>query len=177
MRGFRCNLVYTRAASRLNVVPMFASRIQALRSGPLCLLYNVDNKFMHACNVIAFYVLYTKIHIPKKLQYQRKIKREKFPVMFVIFRYLSIIWGIDLSKVAVFVGEKGDTDYEDLLAGLHKTIILRGSVEHGSEKLLRSEDSFKREDVVPQDSPNITFIEESYEAHDISAALEAVGIK
>nr|POE58078.1 putative sucrose-phosphate synthase 4 [Quercus suber] len=92
-------------------------------------------------------------------------------------RYLSIIWGIDLSKVAVFVGEKGDTDYEDLLAGLHKTIILRGSVEHGSEKLLRSEDSFKREDVVPQDSPNITFIEESYEAHDISAALEAVGIK
>ncbi|KAK7856065.1 putative sucrose-phosphate synthase 4 [Quercus suber] len=122
MRGFRCNLVYTRAASRLNVVPLFASRIQALR-------------------------------------------------------YLSIIWGIDLSKVAVFVGEKGDTDYEDLLAGLHKTIILRGSVEHGSEKLLRSEDSFKREDVVPQDSPNITFIEESYEAHDISAALEAVGIK
>ncbi|XP_050254310.1 sucrose-phosphate synthase 4 [Quercus robur] len=122
MRGFRCNLVYTRAASRLNVVPMFASRIQALR-------------------------------------------------------YLSIIWGIDLSKVAVFVGEKGDTDYEDLLAGLHKTIILRGSVEHGSEKLLCSEDSFKREDVVPQDSPNITFIEESYEAHDISAALEAVGIK
>ena len=50
---------------------------------PLCLLYNVDNKFMHTCNVIAFYVLYTKIHIPKKLQYQRKIKREKFPVMFV----------------------------------------------------------------------------------------------
>ena len=83
MRGFRCNLVYTRAASRLNVVPLFASRIQALRSGPLCLLYNVDNKFMHTCNVIAFYVLYTKIHIPKKLQYQRKIKREKLPVMFV----------------------------------------------------------------------------------------------
>lgn len=31
MRGFRCNLVYTRAGSRLNVVPSFASRIQALR--------------------------------------------------------------------------------------------------------------------------------------------------
>lgn len=177
MRGFRCNLIYTRAASRLNVVPLFASRIQALRSGPLCLLYNVDNKFMHACNVRAFYVLYTKIHITKKLQYQRKIKREISCHVCVIYRYLSIIWGIDLSKVAVFVGEKGDTDYEDLLAGLHKTIILRGSVEHGSEKLLRSEDSFKREDVVPRDSPNIIFTEESYEAHDISAALEAVGIK
>ena len=101
--------------------------------------------------------------------------------MFVWYKgtfQVSIIWGIDLSKVAaVFVGEKGDTDYEVLLAGLHKTIILRGSVEHGSEKLLCSEDSFKREDVVPQDSPNITFIEENYEAHDISVALEAVGIK
>ncbi|XVE70306.1 hypothetical protein DITRI_Ditri10aG0061800 [Diplodiscus trichospermus] len=31
MRGFRCNLVYTRAASRLNMVPLFASRMQALR--------------------------------------------------------------------------------------------------------------------------------------------------
>ncbi|GMY07999.1 sucrose-phosphate synthase 4 [Fagus crenata] len=112
MRGFRCNLVYTRAASRLNVVP-----------------------------------------------------------------YLSVRWGIDLSKVVVFVGEKGDTDYEDLLVGLHKTIILRGSVECGSKKLLRSEDGFKREDVVPQDSPNITFTEGSYEAHDISAALEAMGVK
>ena len=39
MRGFRCNLVYTRAASRSNVVPLFASRIQAIRSCPLCLLY------------------------------------------------------------------------------------------------------------------------------------------
>ncbi|KAF2297252.1 hypothetical protein GH714_020031 [Hevea brasiliensis] len=72
MRGFRCNLVYTRAASRLNVIPLFASRKQALR-------------------------------------------------------YLSVKWGIDLSKTFVFVGEKGDTDYEELLAGLHKTIIMRGS--------------------------------------------------
>ncbi|XP_050366270.1 sucrose-phosphate synthase 4-like [Argentina anserina] len=31
MRGFRCNLFYTRVASRLNVVPLFASRVQALR--------------------------------------------------------------------------------------------------------------------------------------------------
>ncbi|KAF5479359.1 hypothetical protein F2P56_000191 [Juglans regia] len=121
MRVFRCNLVYTHAASRLNVVPLLASRVQALR-------------------------------------------------------YLSVIWGIDLSKVVVFVGERGDTDYEDLLAGLHKTLILRGSVEYGSEKLLRSEDSFKREDVVPQDSPNIAFVE-TYGAHDISAALKDLGIK
>ncbi|KAL9437541.1 hypothetical protein AB3S75_023413 [Citrus x aurantiifolia] len=122
MRGFRCNLVYTRAGSRLNAVPLFASRIQALR-------------------------------------------------------YLSIRWGIDLSKMVVFVGEKGDTDYEDLLVGLHKTLILRGSVMYGSEKLLHGEDAFKREDVVPPDSPNIAYIEESYEPQDLSAALKAIKIK
>lgn len=122
MRGFRCNLVYTRAGSRLNVIPLFASRIQALR-------------------------------------------------------YLSIRWGIDLSKMVVFVGEKGDTDYEDLLVGLHKTLILRGSVMYGSEKLLHGEDAFKREDVVPPDSPNIAYIEESYEPQDLSAALKAIKIK
>lgn len=85
-------------------------------------------------------------------------------------------WGIDLSKMVVFVGERGDTDNEDLQAGLHKTLILRGSVEYGSEKLLRSKDGFKREDVFPQDSPNIASVH-GYEAHDISAALEAVEMK
>ncbi|KAJ0026002.1 hypothetical protein Pint_06864 [Pistacia integerrima] len=80
MRGFRCNLVYTHAASRLNVVPLFASRKQALR---------------------------------------------------------------------------GDTDYENLLAGLQKTVIVRGTVECSSEKLLHGEESSKTEDSVPQDSPNI----------------------
>ncbi|OMO51515.1 Glycosyl transferase, family 1 [Corchorus capsularis] len=122
MRGFRCNLVYTRAASRLNVVPMFASRMQALR-------------------------------------------------------YLSIRWGIDLSKVVLFVGERGDTDHEDLLGGLHKTLVLKGNcVLCGSEKLLRSEDNFKREDTVPQDNPNINSVE-TYEAQNIAGALDALGIK
>ncbi|WCJ34996.1 Sucrose-phosphate synthase family protein [Euphorbia peplus] len=122
MRGFRCNLVYTRAASRLNVIPLFASRKQSLR-------------------------------------------------------YLSIRWGIDLSKVVVFVGERGDTDYDELLAGLHKTIIIRGSVEYGSEKNLRGVDSFKREDIVPNETPNMGFVDENYEVRDISVALETLGIK
>jgi hypothetical protein len=34
MRGLRCNIVYTHAASRLNVTPIFASRTQALRLDP-----------------------------------------------------------------------------------------------------------------------------------------------
>ncbi|XVF29787.1 hypothetical protein REPUB_Repub16aG0001200 [Reevesia pubescens] len=121
MRGFRCNLVYTRAASRLNVVPLFASRMQGLR-------------------------------------------------------YLSIKWGIDLSKVVLFVGERGDTDYEDLLGGLQKTLVLKGCVANGSEKLLRSEDNFKIEDAVPQGNPNINSLE-TCEAQNIARALDALGIK
>ncbi|KAL5843163.1 hypothetical protein ACOSQ4_009121 [Xanthoceras sorbifolium] len=122
MRGIRCNLIFTRAATRLNVVPLFASRIQALR-------------------------------------------------------YLSIRWGIDLSKMVVFVGERGDTDYESLLAGLHKSLILRGVVVCGSEKLHHSEDGFKSEDVVPEDSTNVTYVEECNEAQDISAVLKVLQIK
>ena len=79
--------------------------------------------------------------------------------------------------MVVFVGEKRDTDYEDLLVGLHKTIILRGLVEYGSEKLLCHKDSFEREDMIPQDSPNIAFEEEGYDALDISAALLTLRIK
>ncbi|RLM69612.1 hypothetical protein C2845_PM17G05470 [Panicum miliaceum] len=100
MRGFRCKLVYTRACTRLNVIPLSASR-------------------------------------PREL------------------RYLSIQWGIDLSKVAVLVGDKGDTDRERLLPGLHKTLVLPGLVSHGSEELLRDEDGFLTEDVVAMDSPNL----------------------
>ncbi|KAI4318256.1 hypothetical protein L6164_026045 [Bauhinia variegata] len=121
MRGFRCNLVYTHAGLRLNVVPLFATRKQALR-------------------------------------------------------YLSVKWGIDLSKVVVFVGERGDTDYEELLAGIQKTLILKGAVEYGSDRLLHSEDSFQREDVFSQDSPNILHAEKSYEDCDISAILEHLGV-
>ncbi|OAY63793.1 putative sucrose-phosphate synthase 4, partial [Ananas comosus] len=112
MRGFRCNLVYTQACSRLNVVPLFASRPCALR-------------------------------------------------------YLSIQWGIDLSKVVVYAGEKGDTDHERLLPGLHKTIIFRGLVSHGSERLLRDDNGYKMEDVAPLDSPNIIFLNENSKIPDI----------
>lgn len=97
----------------------------------------------------------------------------------ILCRYLSIKWGIDLSKMVVFIGEKGDTDHENLLAGLHKTIVLRGSVEHGSEKLLHTEDSFNREDIVTlsRDSPNISSLEDTYGIHDLSAALNVAEIK
>nr|AVH87206.1 sucrose-phosphate synthase 4 [Litchi chinensis] len=122
MRGIRCNIIFTRAASRLNVVPLFASRIQALR-------------------------------------------------------YLSVRWGIDLSKMVMFVGVRGDTDYESLIAGLHKTIILRDAVVCGSEKLVHCEDGFKSENEVPEGSSNVTYVEEGFEAQNISAAIKVLQIK
>ena len=82
-----------------------------------------------------------------------------------------------LSKMVVFAYKIWDTNYEDLLVGLHKAIILRGLVKNGRKKILYNEDSFKREDMIPQDSPSIIFIEEGYEAEDICAALLVLGIK
>jgi sucrose-phosphate synthase len=90
----------------------------------------------------------------------------------VTCRYLSIQWGIDLSKVAVLVGDKGDTDRERLLPGLHKTLVLPGLVTHGSEELLRDEDGFLTEDVVAMDSPNIvTLAGDQTSAADILKAM------
>lgn len=92
-------------------------------------------------------------------------------------RYLSIRWGIDFADSVVFVGDKGDTDYEQLLGGLHNTIVLNGTVECGSEKLLRSEENFKRVDVVALNSPRIRVVEDGSEEKDISRALESLRMK
>ncbi|VAH93740.1 probable sucrose-phosphate synthase 5 [Triticum urartu] len=116
MRGFRCNLVYTRACTRLNVIPLSASRPRALR-------------------------------------------------------YLSIQWGIDLAKVAVLVGETGDTDREKLLPGLHRTLILPGMVSRGSEQLVRGEDGYATQDVVAMDSPNIVTLAEGQAVSDLLKSM------
>ncbi|KAL0326447.1 UNVERIFIED_CONTAM: putative sucrose-phosphate synthase 4 [Sesamum radiatum] len=120
MRGLRCNLVYTHAAKRLNVIPLFASRSQALR-------------------------------------------------------YLSVRWSIELPKMVVFLGERGDTDYEELLGGLHKTVILRGSVDHASEMIGHSEESFKTDGRVSQASKKIA-LAEGFAVTDISKVLGCMGI-
>jgi sucrose-phosphate synthase len=53
----------------------------------------------------------------------------------------------------VFLGETGDTDHEELLSGTHKTIMLKGLVTEGSERLMRVGGSYHRTDVAPADSP------------------------
>jgi len=48
----------------------------------------------------------------------------------------------------VFLGETRDRDYEELIGGMHKTLILKGIIIDGSENIL-SPASYGSEDVFP----------------------------
>ncbi|KAL6586183.1 putative protein serine/threonine kinase [Orobanche minor] len=61
---------------------------------------------------------------------------------------------MDLSKMVVFVGESGDTDYEGLLGGIHKSVVLSG-ICSSSDSQLHVNRSYPLTDVVCYDSPNI----------------------
>lgn len=116
MRGLRCHVIYCQNKSKLHVLPLLASRAQALR-------------------------------------------------------YLFVRWGADLSNMFVFVGETGDTDYEELLSGVHKTVVLRGFVENGCDSLLRGSYSYHREDVIPLESPNIVRTDNGFNCEEIQGAI------
>lgn len=117
-RGLRCRVIYCRNATRLHIVPLHASRAQALR-------------------------------------------------------YLFVRWGVDVANMTVFVGERGDTDYEELLIpGLHRTVILRDAVKMGSENLLHNSQTYNTDDVLPSDSPHIVTTDGGYEAEHITSALK-----
>lgn len=117
MRGLRCHVLYCKNETKLHILPLFASRAQALR-------------------------------------------------------YLFVRWGTDLSNMFVFVGETGDSDYEGLLSGIHKTIILKGCVDGGSERLLRSNGSYHKEDMVPFESPNMVATELDFSSETITNAFK-----
>jgi len=104
MRGLRCHVMFCRNSSRLHVLPLLASRSQALR-------------------------------------------------------YFFARWNVDVANMFVVVGDTGDTDYEELLSGTHKTIIMKDVVEEGSERKLRASGNYGREDVAPDDSPNMIVTE------------------
>lgn len=117
-QALRCNAVYCQNGARLNVIPVLASRSQALR-------------------------------------------------------YLLVRWGIDLSNMVVFVGDSGDTDYEGLLGGIHKTVILKGLASDLREQ--PGNRSYPMEDVTPLNSPNITEAKECGRDA-VNVALEKLGI-
>lgn len=113
IQALRCNVVYCQNGNKINVIPVLASRSQALR-------------------------------------------------------YLYVRWGMDLSKTVVFVGECGDTDYEGLLGGVHKSVVMKGICSNAGN--LHTNRSYPLEDVVPFDSPNIVQIE-SCDSDKIRASL------
>lgn len=84
-------------------------------------------------------------------------------------------WGLDVANMILFVGETGDTDYEEMLSGTHKTLVIKDIVEMGSDKLLRAPTSYHKDDVVPRESPNIISLENSCEA--ILDALKKLGLQ
>ncbi|KAI4335666.1 hypothetical protein L6164_014294 [Bauhinia variegata] len=119
IQALRCHIIYCQNGTRLNVIPVLASRSQALR-------------------------------------------------------YLYVRWGFELSKMVVFVGECGDTDYEGLLGGVHKSVILKGVCSSASNQLHNNR-SYPLSDVLPFDSPNIVEASEGSSSADIQASLEKIG--
>ena len=118
IHALRCHVIYCQNGTKLNVIPIMASRSQALRS-------------------------------------------------------LYVRWGVDLSNIVVFVGESGDTDYEGLLGGVHKTVILKGVC---ASNQLHANRTYPLTDVVPFDSPNIVQMTEDCSGLDIRSSLENVGV-
>ncbi|XP_044472463.1 probable sucrose-phosphate synthase 1 [Mangifera indica] len=91
-------------------------------------------------------------------------------------RYLNVRWGIDIKKMVVFIGECGDSDYEGLVGGIHKTVILKG-LGINSRKL-HDNRKYTLEDVLPPlESPNIVQVQpDACNMSSITAALEILGV-
>jgi sucrose-phosphate synthase len=74
----------------------------------------------------------------------------------------------------VILGESGDTDYEELISGTHKTIIMRDIVAKNSEELLRTAGSYHRDDIVPGESPLVTCVSGKATVDELADALNQV---
>ncbi|GAV58996.1 Glycos_transf_1 domain-containing protein/S6PP domain-containing protein/Glyco_trans_4_4 domain-containing protein [Cephalotus follicularis] len=117
MRGLRCHPMYCRNSIRMQILPLLASRAQALR-------------------------------------------------------YLFVRWRLNVANMFVFLGESGDTDYEEMISGTHKTLIMKGVVSKGSDELLRTTDL--RDDIVPSESPLVTYVNAETSPDEIANALQHV---
>ena len=59
-----------------------------------------------------------------------------------------------MPNIVVLVGESGDSDYEELLGGLHRTIILKGDFNIAANRI-HTVRRYPLQDVVALDSSNI----------------------
>ncbi|KAF9662855.1 hypothetical protein SADUNF_Sadunf18G0097700 [Salix dunnii] len=117
IQALRCHAIYCQNGTRINVIPVLASRSQALR-------------------------------------------------------YLYVRWGVELANMVVFVGECGDTDYEGLLGGLHKSVILKGVCSSACSQL-HANQSYPLSDIMPSESPNV--VQAPEESSEIRSSLEQLG--
>lgn len=77
--------------------------------------------------------------------------------------------------MVVVAGECGDTDYEGLLGGLHKSVVLKG-VGSNAISQLHTNRNYPLSDVLAFDSPNIVQTTEGCDSDDIRAALEKLEV-
>ncbi|KAL0345351.1 UNVERIFIED_CONTAM: putative sucrose-phosphate synthase 1 [Sesamum radiatum] len=149
IQALRCHVVYCQNGSKINVIPVLASRSQALR-----VFRSYDIALPSACR-------YLTIKKRVKISYHDM--------------YLYLRWGMDLSKVVVFVGESGDTDYEGLLGGVHKSVVLTGVCSSASSQL-HANRSYPLSDVIYSDSPNIVRTSEECSSSDLRVLFEEQGV-
>jgi sucrose-phosphate synthase len=87
-------------------------------------------------------------------------------------RYFFARWNVDVAHMFVVVGETGDTDYEELLGGNHKTIVVKDAVQVGSESKLRAPGNYDRSDIAPLEAPNVITTDISSLCQDIVNVLK-----
>lgn len=79
-----------------------------------------------------------------------------------------------MPNVAVLVGESGDSDYEELLGGLHRTVILKGEFNIAANRI-HTVRRYPLQDVVALDSSNIIGVD-GYTTDDLRSALQQMGM-
>lgn len=77
--------------------------------------------------------------------------------------------------MVVFIGESGDTDYEGLVGGTHKTVILKGVYSNAITQL-PSKRNYPLSDVFPSDSSNVYQTPEDCTGSNIRSSLEHLGV-
>lgn len=75
---------------------------------------------------------------------------------------------MNLPHTVVIVGEYGDTDYEGLRGGIHKTLVIKGVCDEARK--LHTNRSYPLEHVITSDSPTIVQVEEC-KKNQVSEAL------
>ena len=78
-----------------------------------------------------------------------------------------------MSNFVVFIGEWGDTDYEGLLGGIHKTVMLKGTC--GDARKLHANRTYPLEHVKSLDINNLVQTE-GCDPSDLKTSLRKLGI-